>query len=299
MKNNSEYLLEKIEKIDKNLFLEIQKNNISEQEILKNQNILLKYIDQYEEKNDNLKKYNLNLSIENQQFVFNFSIKDVDRNKELIISKISGNYYFSLPDKYNYLIDIDKDIYWTKERIVLQKNLFEILNKLKNKKRGKGLWISGDFGVGKSYIMIAFLNFVSKNLNLKVAYIFWPDFIIDYQNNISSNTSEISSAQKFNYLKNAEVLVIDDIGAEKSNSWIRNNFLLPIVNHRLEANKLTFFISNYSLKQYQMILKNEIGNKKQQDLFENKNIMRIIERIKGLLYGEIILKGKNYRDFIN
>jgi|ERR1051325_128482 nitrogen-specific signal transduction histidine kinase len=111
MKNNSEYLLEKIEKIDKNLFLEIQKNNISEQEILKNQNILLKYIDQYEEKNDNLKKYNLNLSIENQQFVFNFSIKDVDRNKELIISKISGNYYFSLPDKYNYLIDIDKDIY--------------------------------------------------------------------------------------------------------------------------------------------------------------------------------------------
>jgi DNA replication protein DnaC len=46
------------------------------------------------------------------------------------------------------------------------------LNKLKNKKRGKGLWISGDFGVGKSYIMIAFLNFVAKNLNLKVAYIF-------------------------------------------------------------------------------------------------------------------------------
>lgn len=299
MKNNAENLLKKIEKFDKNLFLSIKSNDISEKEIILNQNILLKYIDQFEETNQNLGKYNLNLSIENGQFVFNFSIKDLEQNKELLINKIARNYYFPLPAKSNYLIDIDKDIYWDKERLILQKNLFTILNKLKNKEKNKGFWISGDFGVGKSYIMLSFLNFVAKNLNLKVAYIFWPDFIIDYQNNISLNISEISSAQKFNYLKMADILIIDDIGAEKSNSWIRNNFLLPVINYRLEANKLTFFISNYSLIQYEKILLNEINSKRQNDIFEKKNIMRVIERIKGLLYGEIKLEGKNYRDFSN
>ncbi|BDV03706.1 MAG: primosomal protein [Candidatus Hepatoplasma scabrum] len=297
MKNNAEYLLEKLEKIDKNLFLEIKNNDISEKEIISNQNLLLKYIDQFEEKNQNLRRYNLNLAIENKQFIFNFSVKDLEYSKELLINKIAKNYYFPLSTKDYYLIDIDKDIYWTKERLILQKNLFTILNKLKNHEKVKGFWIYGDFGVGKSYIMISFLNFIARNLNFKVVYIFWPDFVLDYQNNISLNTSEISTAQRFNYLKMADVLIIDDIGAEKSNSWIRNNFLLPIINYRLEASKLTFFISNYSLMQYEKILQNEANAKKQQDLFENKNIMRIIERIKGLLYGEIDLKGKNYRNF--
>ena len=81
---------------------------------------------------------------------------------------------------------------------------------------------------------------------------------------------------KIEYLKSVDILLIDDIGAEKVTEWGRDEVLGTILQARMDSKLATFFTSNLNIKELESHL--ALSNKSD-DLVKAR---RIIERIKQL-----------------
>lgn len=145
-------------------------------------------------------------------------------------------------------------------------------NYLKNK-MVKGLYLNGNFGCGKTYLVSALFNELAKK-NVKSTIIYFPEFLRSLK--ASFNNPEENYNDKFDEVKNAPLLLLDDIGAEKISDWARDEVLGVILQHRMEEKLPTFFTSNLSLKELEehLIISNSSDNK--------VKARRIIERVKYL-----------------
>lgn len=161
-----------------------------------------------------------------------------------------------------------------------QYQLIEAINQfIQSPMTQKGLYIYGDFGVGKSYLMAAMANELARR-NISTSVIHYPTFVsgLDFDN----------SKMWLKEIKEAQVLVLDDIGAELNNSWLRDSILQVILQHRMQNNSPTFFTSNLTMKELE------------HHLAETKNVeeiwpaRRVMERVK-YLATEIRLEGVNRR----
>ena len=81
---------------------------------------------------------------------------------------------------------------------------------------------------------------------------------------------------KLNYLKNVDILLIDDIGAENVTAWGRDEILGTILQYRMNNKLSTFFTSNLTLEELEVHLS---LSKNSEDKVKAR---RIIERIKQL-----------------
>lgn len=138
--------------------------------------------------------------------------------------------------------------------------------------KGKGLYLHGNFGCGKTYLIVAALNEIAKK-NVKSAIIFWPEFLkhLKAQFNTNSGFEDV-----MNKVSKAPILLIDDIGAENMTSWGRDEILCPILQYRMDEGLKTFFTSNLTLEELETHLS---LTKDGADIVKAK---RIIERIKQL-----------------
>ena len=148
----------------------------------------------------------------------------------------------------------------------------------------KGLYIYGDMGVGKSFMLAAMAHELSETKNVATTIIHYPSFTIDVKNGIKDG----SVKEQIDAVKQAEVLVLDDIGAEQFSSWIRDDVLQVILQHRMIEELPTFFTSNYSFAD----LEAKLSNGRQGD--ETWQAKRVMERIR-FLAKEVHLKGVNRR----
>ena len=87
-------------------------------------------------------------------------------------------------------------------------------------------------------------------------------------------------------LCNIDILLIDDIGAEKVTDWGRDEILGTILQSRMNEHKTTFFTSNFTIKE----LEEHLSNKGVDKVKAN----RIIERIKQLTI-DMEMLGANMR----
>ena len=55
-------------------------------------------------------------------------------------------------------------------------------------------------------------------------------------------------------IKQAEVLILDDIGAEQSTPWVRDEVLQVILQYRMQEDLPTFFTSNFNFEDLENIL---------------------------------------------
>ena len=94
--------------------------------------------------------------------------------------------------------------------------------------------------------------------------------------------------EQFDYAKTADLLLLDDIGAENITPWSRDEILFSILQYRMDEKLPTFFTSNLTLEELEIHL--SIQNGKVDKLKSN----RIIERIK-YMCDEIKLISNNYR----
>lgn len=138
------------------------------------------------------------------------------------------------------------------------------------KSPSKGLYLHGNFGCGKTYLVAATINELLKK-NIKSVIIYWPEFLRDLKASFDDDFKE-----KFEIAKRAKILLIDDIGAENLTSWARDEILAPILQYRMESHLTTFFTSNLSLEDLEVHLSITKGKV---DLLKSK---RIIERINKL-----------------
>ena len=169
-----------------------------------------------------------------------------------------------------------------KNRIELIKWVTNFIKEYKKGNITKGLYLSGNFGSGKSYIISACLNELVKDGH-SAAMIYYPEFLRTLKSSFSNDFDE-----QYDYARKSDLLLLDDIGAENVTPWSRDEILGPILQYRMDNNLPTFFTSNLSIEELEVHLsegKNSIDKLKAK---------RIIERIK-YLTNELKLISKNQR----
>ncbi len=161
--------------------------------------------------------------------------------------------------------------------------LTDFIKKYKKDSHQKGLYLCGNFGSGKTYLIAAMLNELAKD-GVKSAIIFWPEYLNDLKSSFNSPI-KTEFKTKYNTVKKAPLLLIDDIGAESVTPWARDEILCPILQYRMDEKLPTFFTSNLDLKALETHL--SITSKGDEIIKAG----RIISRIKQLTeYQELISK---------
>ena len=158
-----------------------------------------------------------------------------------------------------------------KERANILKYIKDFLKKKVNGETVKGLYLSGSFGSGKSYILSALLNELSLK-GYKCININYPLLL----NKLKASFSDYNYNDVMEEIMTCDVLLIDDIGAENNSPWSRDEVLGTILQYRMDSDLTTFFTSNFTINE----LETELSEtNKGTDLIKAR---RIIERIKYL-----------------
>ena len=150
----------------------------------------------------------------------------------------------------------------------------------------KGLYLSGSFGVGKTYLLGAIANKLAEK-GIKVTLVHMPSFAVEIKNSIGKNTT----MEKVDALKKSPVLMMDDIGADQLSSWFRDDVLGVILQYRMQEELPTFFSSNIALDDLEefYLTQNTRGE------LEPLKAKRIMERIR-FLVDEVVINGENRRN---
>ena len=175
-----------------------------------------------------------------------------------------------------------KNIYTDdKNRLEAIKWLTTFIKKYENNEKCKGLYLAGNFGCGKTYLVSAMFNELAKK-GVKSVIVYYPEFLRELKGRFSDDYNEI-----FNKVRRAPLLLLDDIGAETVTNWNRDEILGSLLQYRMQEGLPTFFTSNNTIKELEEHL---IGN----DNEGKVKSRRIIERIK-YLTDEIIMIAENRR----
>jgi primosomal protein DnaI len=218
--------------------------------------------------------------VKNNKVVFNYKACRFQEKLMETTRYLDNVSYFDVPNAIKEAKM--KDIYTN------DKNRFEVITYLKDfitnygKEPLKGLYLNGSFGSGKSYLVAAMFNELAKK-EVKSSVVFWPEFLRDLKASFQSDYSE-----KFEMIKRAPLLLIDDIGAENTTAWSRDEILCPLLQYRMDQNLPTFFTSNLTLED----LEHHFSITK--DGSEEVKARRIIERIKQLTVDKKLIS-KNLR----
>jgi len=221
------------------------------------------------------------------------------QNSKLNFSHISCKYKRKFMKDNQYLdniysFDIPKDIINAKmkdiyiddkNRIPAIKWIKDFIHEYDFNKKQKGLYLNGNFGCGKTYLVAACFNELAKK-GVKSAIIYWPEFLRKLKASFNSDNESFSNL--FDRIKNVSLLLIDDIGAENTTPWGRDEILGPILQYRMQQNLTTFFTSNLSLDDLE---KHFSVTKESVDVVKSR---RIMERIKDLTT-ELVMIGENRR----
>ncbi len=143
---------------------------------------------------------------------------------------------------------------------------YEEFDVMQNK---KGLYLHGSFGSGKTYLISALLNELHDVKHVSVEIVYFPDLL-----------RSLKAFDDFSYNMNrfmkTDLLLIDDIGAEKVTEWGRDEVLGTILQERMNQHKTTFFTSNLNMKELEEHLSLSSSG------VDKVKARRIIERIKQL-----------------
>ncbi len=167
------------------------------------------------------------------------------------------------------------------KRLPIFKYFKEFMDEYLRDKKGKGLYLSGSFGSGKTYLISALFNELAKK-GISSALVYYPELLRSLKSSFGSDYEE-----RFDFIKTVPLLLLDDIGAENTTSWSRDEVLGPILQYRMEEELPTFFTSNLTLTELENAL--SITN----NGTEKIKAKRIIERIKQLTFSlELISKNR-------
>ncbi|ATZ18581.1 primosomal protein DnaI [Williamsoniiplasma somnilux] len=167
---------------------------------------------------------------------------------------------------------------FTPEEIGFRKSFFKnvVTSFFEKNQSTKGIYLQGEPGVGKTTLMKVIANEFAYRGEKQIAFIAVPNLISLVKDSFNLKSEKnVSLTEK---LKKADVLFLDDIGAENVTSWLRDDLLFSILNFRMENNKLTFFTSNFDFNKLNLSYKIKGADSR----IESIKQKRFIERIKAL-----------------
>ncbi len=106
-----------------------------------------------------------------------------------------------------------------------------------------GLLILGPCGVGKTHLAVSILKELICKHEVESIFYDFRDLLKKIQNSYNS-VSQASEMQILEPVLNAEVLVLDDLGAERPTEWVRDTFAY-IINTRYNQKLTTIITSNF------------------------------------------------------
>jgi DNA replication protein DnaC len=154
-----------------------------------------------------------------------------------------------------------------------------------------GLLFIGNCGVGKTHLAVSLLKQIILERKDRGLFYDFRDLLREIQAswNIVSQTSEL---EVLSPVLAAEVLVLDELGANKPTEWVRDT-IAHIINCRYNDKKLTILTSNYpdtSERPGEDTLTDRIGARLRSRLYE---MCKVVE-IQGEDFRKVI-KQANYR----
>lgn len=171
----------------------------------------------------------------------------------------------------------------TPERAEVMTRIQQFLSRYTKDAHQKGLYLSGNFGIGKTYILAGLANQVAA-MDKYVVFLHVPTFIAG----LSSHFSDNSVQDEVQKIANADFLILDDIGAESLSQWSRDEVLAVILQARMDNVLPTFFSSNFAMS--------DLADhfKETKNSIDPVKAARLMERIKSLAT-EVVISGPNRR----
>lgn len=106
-----------------------------------------------------------------------------------------------------------------------------------------GLLIQGNFGVGKTHLACAVLNELVNEKQHSVYFVDFAQFLNRLRSTFNPD-SDITNSEVLEPVLRSDVLLIDDLGAEKPSEWVED-ILGMIVNTRYLERKPVIITTNY------------------------------------------------------
>jgi DNA replication protein DnaC len=125
------------------------------------------------------------------------------------------------------------------------------------------LVIHGENGNGKTHLAAAIANYLRQH-SVAVMFLNVPD-LLDYLRNAFAprhewDDSNLSFEERFDAIKSAPVLILDDFGAESETQWA-NEKLYQILNYRTDLGLPTVVTTNLKLAAIEARLRSRLGNR--------------------------------------
>jgi DNA replication protein DnaC len=110
-----------------------------------------------------------------------------------------------------------------------------------NREFGKGLYFCGGVGTGKTHLAVAVMNELMQRKRVPSLFVTVPEFLDNLREAYMIPGRDLD--EWMDTVKNADLLVLDDLGSERPTEWVRER-LFVIVNHRYREALPTLFTSN-------------------------------------------------------
>jgi DNA replication protein DnaC len=111
--------------------------------------------------------------------------------------------------------------------------------------RQSGLLFVGPPGTGKTHLAVGVLRGLIERYRVRGLFVEFTSLIHQIQSTFDPNSAE-SKRQVLDPLANAELLVLDELGAQQPTPWVRD-ILYLIINNRYTRRLPTLFTTNYRL----------------------------------------------------
>lgn len=133
----------------------------------------------------------------------------------------------------------------------------------------RGLLFAGPVGVGKTHLAAAIMRELIKRKGVPCIFYEFGALLKEIQDSYN-HVSQTSESRVLSPVLQAEVLVLDELGASKPTDWVRD-MMMQIINARYNERRLTIFTTNYADERHHIAeetLEDRIGVRLRSRLFE-------------------------------
>jgi DNA replication protein DnaC len=129
------------------------------------------------------------------------------------------------------------------------------------------LVLTGDHGCGKTHLAAAIANQFSASVHTgSVVFVTVPD-LLDYLRATFSPSTRVRYDQRFEEVRDAELLVLDDLGLESATDWAREK-LFQVLGRRYAARAATVITMSSSLQAVHPWLRTRLLDQRRCTVFE-------------------------------
>ncbi len=133
----------------------------------------------------------------------------------------------------------------------IRKQVIKEFAKIIDNTSSRWLFVTGKHKTGKSFTLVTFANEFARLNKGKVAVVDTTTAFKELADLSYSDKDEFS--RQMVSLGNVDLLVLDNFGAEYKNEYLRDQIVIPLLLEREKNNRLTFFTSDFSIKEIQQL----------------------------------------------